>query len=151
MKELKTFLLLLSMLLIMSFAFLPTQIQNEKYIIKSVEQEVDTSRWIAPESANELVNPIEVDEDYILEGEMLYKKNCRSCHGKLGDGNGSGAADLSKVPTDFTLPEFLEQSDGSMFWKITEGRDEMESYKKKLTEEDVWLTVIYIKTFVKSE
>ena len=151
MKELKTFLLLLSMLLIMSSALLPTKRQNEEFIMNSFDQEVDTSRWIAPESANALVNPLEVDEDYILEGEMLYKKNCRSCHGKLGDGAGSGAADLSTVPTNFTLPDFLKQSDGSMFWKISEGRDEMESYKKKLSEEDVWLTIIYIKTFVKSE
>ncbi len=151
MKELKTFLLLLSMLLIMSSAFLPTQGLNENFILKSVVQEVDTSKWIAPESANELVNPIEADEDYIMEGEMLYKKHCRSCHGKLGDGTGSGAADISTVPTDFTLPDFLEQSDGSMFWKISEGKDDMESYKKKLSEEEVWITVVYIKTFAKSE
>lgn len=111
----------------------------------------DTTIWIAPDSVNSFVNPFEVDEEYLVEGEMIYKKNCRSCHGRLGDGKGAGAADLSTIPTNFTVPEFLEQSDGSIFWKIFEGKDDMESYKKKLSEDDIWLTVTYIKTFAQTE
>jgi mono/diheme cytochrome c family protein len=34
-----------------------------------------------------------------------------------------------------------------MFWQISEGREEMESFKDKLKEEDIWLVVLYIKTF----
>jgi len=111
----------------------------------------DTTKWIAPESADELANPIEVTEKNLKEGQKLYRKHCRSCHGRLGDGKGSGIANLKTVVTDFTNPEFLNQTDGSMYWKIAEGRDEMESYKKKMYEEDIWLTVIYIKTFAAKE
>ncbi|MDH3246620.1 MAG: c-type cytochrome [Saprospiraceae bacterium] len=107
----------------------------------------DTTKWIAPDSANALVNPIEADEESLLEGKAAYRKHCRSCHGRLGDGKGTGAVDLTTEVTNFTNPEFLEQSDGSMFWKIGEGRNDMEAYKKKMTEEEIWLTVIYIKTF----
>ena len=153
MKELNTFLLLFSLLLFMSLTFLLPQKNNERSSLISLQQEVDTTRWIAPELANDLVNPMEADEESLLEGEMIYKKHCRSCHGKLGDGKGSGAADITTVPSNFTNPNFLEQSDGSIFWKISEGRNEkdMDPYKKKLDEEQIWIAVIYIKTFAADE
>jgi len=112
---------------------------------------MDTIVWVAPDSANSLVNPTKVDEELLLDGKMIYNKNCRSCHGKLGDGTGSGSKELETIPTDFTNPVFLNQTDGSMFWKISEGRDEMKTYKKKLSEEDIWLVVNYIKKFASDD
>jgi mono/diheme cytochrome c family protein len=106
---------------------------------------LDSVKWLAPDSANNLVNPIEVNEESLLDGKMIYNKNCRSCHGKLGDGTGSGGKELDTVPSDFTNPDFLKQTDGSMFWKISEGKGDMKTYKSKLSKEDIWLVVNYIK------
>jgi mono/diheme cytochrome c family protein len=112
---------------------------------------IDTIKWVAPDSVNNLINPIEVNEETFLIGKTIYNKNCRSCHGKLGNGKGSGSKELETIPTDFTNPDFLNQSDGSIFWKISEGRDEMKTYKKKLSEEDIWLVVNYIKKFASND
>lgn len=107
----------------------------------------DSDKWIAPESANEMINPLESNETNIEKAVSIYKRLCRSCHGKLGDGQGVEADILETVATDFTNPSFVKQTDGSMYWKIAEGRNEMESFKEKLSEEEIWQLVLYIKTF----
>ncbi len=110
-------------------------------------QTVDTSKWVAPAFADSLVNPIPVNEETLAEGALIYKKTCRSCHGRNGDGKGVEAADLSTPSTDFTIPTSVEQSDGSMFWKISEGRNDMDPLKDDLSEEEIWTVINYIKTF----
>ncbi len=110
-------------------------------------QEKDTSKWVAPAEADGLINPIDVNEETLAEGSTIYKINCRSCHGRKGDGTGVEAADLSTPSTDFTIPASVEQSDGSMFWKISEGRNDMLPLKKDLSEEEIWMVINYIKTF----
>jgi cytochrome c len=110
-------------------------------------QEKDTSKWEAPASANNLVNPIPVNEETLAEGALVYKKTCRSCHGRNGDGKGVEAADLSTAVTDFTNPEVFEQSDGSLYWKTAEGRNDMLPLKDDLSEEEIWMVISFIKTF----
>lgn len=131
---------------------------SEHILFNHSYQEKETSQWLAPTSADSLINPGEIDEETLAEGMLIYKRNCRSCHGRKGDGKGVEAADLSTVVNDFTRPDFLKQSDGAIFWKIAEGREmekkegqkknDMEGFKKDLDEEEIWLLVNYIKTFV---
>ncbi len=124
-------------------------------------QEEDTSKWMAPAEADNLINPVDVNEETLTEGKMIYRVNCRSCHGRLGDGQGVEAADLNTKVNDFTNSDFLRQTDGAIFWKISEGRimknknsqgkDDMEAFKDDLEEEEIWLLVNYVKTFSKEE
>lgn len=150
MKNLKI-LLAPSILIIVTLIFVSALSYEHNFTSINVQTDSDTTIWVAPDSVNSMINPIEIDEEIMEESQMLYKKHCRSCHGRLGDGKGTGAADISTVPTDFNNPEFLKQSDGSMFWKISEGKDDMAGYSEKLSEEEIWLTVIYIKTFSQTE
>ncbi len=137
--------------LLIALAFNSSPVRSTTSSLNDIVLALDTIIWVAPDSANALVNPTEVDEESLLDGKMIYNKNCRSCHGKLGDGMGSGANELETKPTDFTNPEFLNQTDGSMFWKTSEGRDEMKTYKEKLSEEEIWLVVNYIKKFASGD
>lgn len=105
------------------------------------------SIWIAPDSADLLINPIELNEINLKIGSSIYKRNCRSCHGRKGDGQGIEAADLSTPATDFTNPRLLDQTDGSLFWKISEGKDDMDGFKKILEEDEIWAVVHFIKSF----
>jgi mono/diheme cytochrome c family protein len=146
----KKYLVSLVTISLIVFAFKSMPAKSTKYLQTASLLTSDSTKWVAPDSANNLVNPIEMDEELLLDAKMIYNKNCRSCHGKLGDGTGSGGRELETVPTDFTNPDFLKQTDGSMFWKISEGRDEMKTYKAKLSEEDIWLVVNYIKRFASS-
>jgi len=50
-------------------------------------------------------------------------------------------------PGDFSKPAFQAQTDGEMFYRLSEGRDDMPSFKKKLPdEEDRWNLVNFMKT-----
>ena len=111
-------------------------------------QDLDTTEWVAPSSANDMINPIEANEKSIEEGSLVYRRTCRSCHGRNGDGNGVEAANLSTPVPDFSDPAHWEQSDGSLFWKISEGRNDMLPLKDELSEADIWNVINYIKTFL---
>ncbi|HEX8041711.1 MAG TPA: cytochrome c [Chryseosolibacter sp.] len=103
--------------------------------------------WVVPESAKKMKNPTKSSPDNLEIGKNLYSKHCKSCHGKNGEGDGPKAPELKTTPGDFTSEEFKAQSDGELFFKTTEGRDDMPSFKKKIgSDEDRWLVINYIKT-----
>jgi mono/diheme cytochrome c family protein len=106
--------------------------------------------WVAPESEAKRENPMKADAATIEQGKKLFIDRCVECHGKKGKGDGSGAADLDIRPTDFTQKTFQEQSDGTLFWKTTTGKKPMPGYGKKLTEEQRWQLVLYLRRFARN-
>ena len=50
------------------------------------------SAWIAPPAANQKINFVTADVTNNLAGKNLYVKECSSCHGKYGKGDGPAAA-----------------------------------------------------------
>ena len=103
--------------------------------------------WVVPEASQKQKNPLSYSKENITLGKNLYSKHCKSCHGKDGEGDGPKAAELKTSPGDFTTVEFQNQSEGSIFYKSTEGRDDMPNFKKKIaSDEDRWLIVMYVKT-----
>jgi mono/diheme cytochrome c family protein len=117
--------------IIFLFAFTPMQ-QSEE--------------WIAPATANVMKNPFASNEQSIAAGKIIYTKSCYDCHGKKGKGDGPKSGDLDKNPKDFTKAIFQKQTDGSIFWKITEGRKPMPTFKKDLTDEERWKVINYVRT-----
>ncbi len=116
-------------------------------LLQSYLSAQQSGKWVAPESARQKKNPVSLDQASIEAGKKLYVKECLSCHGKKGEGDGPKAAELEKEPGDFTTDEFQKQSDGAIFWKITQGRKPMASFKKEFTDEQRWQLVNYIRTF----
>ena len=103
--------------------------------------------WKAPDKYVKMKNPVKADAASIAAGKVLYNKHCASCHGKKGLGDGTKAAQLDTEPGDFTSKAFTSQTDGSLFYKTLEGRDDMPSYKKKIPdEEDIWSVVNYVRS-----
>jgi mono/diheme cytochrome c family protein len=75
--------------------------------------------------------------------------SCAQCHGEQGKGDGPDAPMYDVVPTNFTDAHMMaEMTDGEIFWKVSEGRRPMPSFKKRLTEEQRWQVVNYLRTFV---
>jgi mono/diheme cytochrome c family protein len=57
---------------------------------------------------------------------------------------------LKTEPGDFTNAETQKQPDGSLFYKTSEGRKDMPSFKKKISDpDDIWSIVNYIRTLKK--
>lgn len=102
--------------------------------------------WIAPARAAKKRNPIEANEASLANGKALYVKECASCHGDKGKGDGPAVKDLEKKPGDLSLPKLWEQTDGALFWKLTEGRKPMPSYTQTMSEEDRWHVINYMRT-----
>ena len=102
--------------------------------------------WKAPASADAKKNPLTADATTLAAGKAVYVKECQTCHGKKGKGDGPGAKDLDKPAGDFTKAKMQSQTDGALFWKTSEGRKPMPMFKKKLTEEKIWQTIIYMRT-----
>ncbi len=104
--------------------------------------------WVVPEKYVKMSNPVKADPKSITAGKALYQVNCEACHGKKGIGNGSKAADLKTTPGNFTKDAFQSQTDGTIFYKMTEGRKEMPKAKKDLPNDiDRWNLVNYLRTF----
>jgi len=104
--------------------------------------------WTAPEEAKELRNPVPPTEAALHAGKDLYLDKCAQCHGQGGKGDGPMAAMSAVQPGDFTDSHMSsEMTDGEIFWKISEGRPPMLSFKKQLTEEQRWQLVDYLRSF----
>jgi len=103
--------------------------------------------WKAPPTAVNRPNPVPSNANTIALGQKLYTANCFTCHGENGKGDGPGAAALEKKPADLgACIKQNNESDGSLFWKISEGRSPMVSWKGALSETQRWELVNYIKT-----
>ena len=105
--------------------------------------------WVVPGASASKANP-QKGAASAANGKSLYAKNCQSCHGKTGVGDGPKAAQLKTEPGDFTKASFQSQTDGALFYKISEGRDDMPSFKKKVPDaNDLWDVVNYVRTLKK--
>lgn len=106
--------------------------------------------WAVPDKNAKAVNPVKSSTESISAGKSLWSQHCASCHGKTGLGDGNKAAQLKTQPGDFSKAATQTQSDGSLFYKISEGRDDMPSFKKKIPEqEDIWNLIVFVRTLKK--
>jgi mono/diheme cytochrome c family protein len=106
--------------------------------------------FVAPKTADGLNNPLKSNAEAASEGGKTYAMYCTPCHGVKGKGDGVAAAGLSKTPADHTSATVQKQTDGAIFWKISEGNNPMPGYKKVFSETQIWQLVDYIRTLSKS-
>ena len=104
--------------------------------------------WRIPAAVKNMPNPVATNSDAIGAGMMIYMDHCQNCHGEKGNGKGKKAPELSIAPADFTDPSRVgRQTDGELFWEITHGHRPMPAFKDKLTNEERWQVVTFIRTF----
>ena len=104
--------------------------------------------WPVPDAWTNKVNPIKGDAASLTEGKALWNQHCKSCHGSKGKGDGPKASQLDTEPGDFTKASFQSQTDGALYYKTYQGRDDMPSYKTKIPDaNDNWALVNYMRTF----
>jgi mono/diheme cytochrome c family protein len=96
--------------------------------------------WQAPAETSKLTNPLTPTPDAVGGGRKLFLRNCAECHGQSGEGKKKHAADLQ-------LPVVQDQSDGALFWKITNGNPvrKMPSFSR-LPESQRWQLVLWLRT-----
>ena len=101
--------------------------------------------WKAPADAKATKNPVKG----VGNAKKNVETNCVTCHGPNGKGDGPAAAALPPPkPADWTSPKIAAESDGELFWKISNGRGAMPPWKH-LPDKDRWEIVNYIRTLQK--
>lgn len=110
-------------------------------------QERQVKPWPVPDEYKNMKNPVAKSEAGNKAGIVLYTKYCASCHGKKGLGDGVKARSLKDFAGDFSGDYYQNQTDGEHFYKTKFGRGEMPKYEGKLSDEDIWNIVNYMRTF----
>jgi mono/diheme cytochrome c family protein len=96
--------------------------------------------WHAPQDAGARTNPLAHKPEAAAGGQKLFHRNCTECHGEDGSGL------TKKHAADLQLPVVQDQSDGTLFWKITNGNVDrgMPSFSK-LPAMQRWQLVLHLR------
>lgn len=103
-----------------------------------------------------LVLPFTSLENLMITAGGIYNSRCAVCHGIEGRGDGPvyssgnrpGASSPLIPPMDFTSHEFRGKTNVMLYWRISEGvpGTGMTSWGRTLSEDAVWLLVLYIQS-----
>ncbi len=102
-------------------------------------------KWHAPASADTLKSPFPLDKIAETKGAAMFELYCKPCHGEEGYGDGGMGATFEIPPANFHAKEVKAQKDGALFWKMTEGKGNMPSFKEVLTNEQRWQLIAFIR------
>ena len=117
--------------------------------VNAQDEKPKAKPWPVPEEFRSMSNPVEKNKTSEKTGMALYIKHCASCHGKTGLGDGVKSRTLKDFAGDFSGSYYQGQTDGEHFYKTKFGRGEMPKYEGKLSDEEIWHTVNYMRTFRK--
>lgn len=93
--------------------------------------------------------PIVVNKDLLDLGEKKYNINCSTCHTKTGNGTKSVIAKRGWVPSNILEKTTISRTDGELYEIVSNGIRTMPGYKKKLSENERWAVVAYIRALQK--
>lgn len=101
---------------------------------------------VIPIEAENLKNPLPVDQQVVAKGRDLYVQSCAVCHGP--DGHGQTSLGLAMYPPamDLTSPHVQHWREAELFWIIQNGvrLTGMPSWKNSISPEDTWKLVVFI-------
>ncbi len=103
-----------------------------------------SQEWTVPENEAAVVSPLPFNNATVREGKTVYEKNCKSCHGEPGKNN---AIVLVPPPPDMASEKMQANTDGGMFYKVTNGRGAMPTFKPTLSETQIWQVINFIRKF----
>jgi mono/diheme cytochrome c family protein len=94
---------------------------------------------------------VSVDLNFLERGRHQYQIYCAPCHGATGDGNGiTKRYGMGATPT-YHDPRLRGMPEGEIFNTITNGKNTMLPYGDKLTPEDRWAVVAYVRALQRAQ
>jgi mono/diheme cytochrome c family protein len=107
--------------------------------------------WIVPEAAKQVANPLKPWQVDLPVARKLYLDKCAECHGDTGKGDGPQGRMYDPQPKDLTDAAHMNAvSDGELFYKISEGHRPMPAFRKRLTDEQRWQLVLFLRSLSSS-
>ncbi len=98
---------------------------------------------------DELINPIAYNDESVQHGKEAYGYYCIQCHGSLADGRGTVGQSFAPLPADLKDPNVRDQSDGSLFYRISLGFNRHPPLWDTVAGNDRWAVVNYIRSLVR--
>ena len=113
-----------------------------------VSTKIQADRWTAPKEASAIKNPVEKIDRGVsaVRGKKIFKTRCMICHGPKGIGDGPGGKALDPKPQNLTLPMVKAQTDGELYWKVSNGRNAMIKWGPILSESERWDVINFVRT-----
>lgn len=114
-------------------------------------QNTETYEQVLAEAGELLQNPITPTMEVMQRGRDLYNIYCSVCHGAegLGDGPVVGPDRLTAPPSQHTEAA-RAYKDGAIYQIMTAGKATMPGYADKLTPEQRWAVVHYVRALQRS-
>lgn len=94
--------------------------------------------------------PVEVSFELIEQGKEKYEIFCAVCHGAAGDGNGV-TKPYGVLATSYHDDRLRNETDGYIFDVITNGKGLMLPLNDRISPEERWSIVLYIRALQKSQ
>jgi mono/diheme cytochrome c family protein len=101
--------------------------------------------WPVPEKFKGVQNPVPAAPESIEAGKLVFVKECLTCHGPTGVGDGPQAKDL-EVEVGNLRRDIANQTDGELYYKISKGKTPMPEFIKTLQPEERWHAINYVRT-----
>jgi mono/diheme cytochrome c family protein len=89
--------------------------------------------------------PVAVTKDLLVQGQGRYQIYCQPCHGALGDGNGITKPYGMLVTPTYHDDRLRGLAEGEIFNTITHGKNTMMPYADKLSSDERWAVVAYVR------
>jgi mono/diheme cytochrome c family protein len=96
-------------------------------------------------------NPLPVNMQLLKRGQQRFQIYCSPCHGDTGAGNGMVVQRGFPRPPSYHIDRLRTAPDGYLFHTITQGIGGMYSYADRISVEDRWAIVAYIRALQKSQ
>ena len=112
---------------------------------KTIYSQTADNGWVAPKEADNMVNPL-AGLQPSADAKQLFTSNCMPCHGEKGKGDGPVGASLDPRPYDLTKKKVDNETDGALFWRITNGHQSMPTFKNVLSPMQRWQIVSFIRS-----
>jgi mono/diheme cytochrome c family protein len=104
--------------------------------------------WTIPDGGKDEKSPLKSAPALVAKGKGLFTSNCQKCHGPLGKGDGPDSNGAAADLTDEF--RFELNPEGVVYYKIWNGHPpEMPAFKSKLTKDEAWTLVEYVKSLRK--
>lgn len=100
--------------------------------------------WSVPDDKKSRLSTFPFNDQTRTQGTKIFNDNCKSCHGDPAKAN---FQKLSPEPGDVAGTKFVKDTDGELFFKISEGRGAMPSFKNTLKTDEIWQVISYIRNF----
>ena len=110
----------------------------------------DTEEDRTRATAEIIENPFPISDSEMAKAKELYNVFCGICHGEKGDGAGYLMRDdggkYPAQPTSFLSDELVNASEGRYYHAIYYGKNVMGAYKDKMSYEERWQVIHYIRS-----